>query len=48
MPLSPSEPPIPEELPDVTDLTQAQHMELALTALIVSGTKPNGHPNLSI
>jgi hypothetical protein len=48
MPLSPSEPPIPSEPPNLTDLTQARRMELALAALIASGTKPNGLPNLSI
>lgn len=48
MPLSPSEPPIPSEPPNLTDLTQARRMDLALAALIASGTKPNGLPNLSI
>ena len=39
---------IPSESPNLTDLTQVQHMELALAALIASSTKPNGLPNLSI
>ena len=44
-----SEPPalIPDG-PDLTDLTQAQRMEAALTALVASGTKPDGKPNASI
>jgi hypothetical protein len=43
-----TEPPLPELTPDLSDLTQAQRMELALAALVTSGIKPDGNPNLSI
>jgi len=44
----PSDPPAPKLVHDFTKLTQVQHMELALAALVASGTKPNRNPNLSI
>jgi hypothetical protein len=43
-----SEPPLPELILDLSDLTQVQRMELAFAALVASGTKPDGNPNLSI
>jgi hypothetical protein len=39
---------MPQSPSELLDLTQVQRMELALAALVASGTKPNGHPNLSI
>jgi hypothetical protein len=48
MPPQSTDPPLPELTPDLSDLTQAQHMELSLTALVTSGIKPDGNPNLSI
>ena len=48
MPPLSTEPPLPELTPDLSDLTQAQRMELALAALITSGIKPDENPNLSI
>jgi len=48
MELPPADPPAPELIPDLADLTQAQRMEHALAALVASGTKPDGKPNLSI
>jgi hypothetical protein len=37
-----------ESTHDILDLTQEQRMELALAALVASGTKPDGKPNRSI
>ena len=48
MPSPFSEPPIPKLVNNLTLFTQAEHMKLALTMLIVSGTKPDGSPKLSI
>jgi hypothetical protein len=49
MPLPFSEPPpIPELVDDLTLLTQAEHMKLALAVLIASSTKLDGNPKLSI
>lgn len=42
MPLTPAEP------PDLANMTKGQCMELAFSALVASGTKPDGKPNLSI
>lgn len=47
MPQPPSEPPVPELIDDLMDLTLAEHMELSLAAPIASGAKPNGNSNLS-
>ena len=41
-------PPVPESIHDPSNLAQPQRMERALTALVASGTKPDGYPNLSI
>jgi hypothetical protein len=43
-----NEPPLPELITDLPDLTQVWCMELTLAALIASGTKPDGKPNLLI
>ena len=48
MSLPSNEPPLPELVHNLSDLTKAQRMELALAALIASGIKPDGNPNLSI
>ena len=52
--MPPTMAPLPDNLPaleldsDIDDLPQAQCMELMLTALVASGTKPDGKPNASI
>lgn len=51
MTLPSADPPVPELIPDGPDPSQLalpQRMEHALAALIASGTKPDGNPNLSI
>src|SRR2546429_542551 len=44
----PLEPPIQDLLDEFDHLPQAEHMELALAALVASSTKPDGNPTLSI
>jgi len=48
MSLPSNEPPLPELVHNLLDLTQVQRMELTLAALITSSIKPDGNPNLSI
>ena len=48
MALPPTEPPVPELISDISDLSQAQRMERAFAALVAAGTRPDGKPNISI
>lgn len=48
MPSPFSKPPVPKLVNNLTLLTQAECMKLALAALVASGTKLDGNPKLSI